>query len=207
MKLEIGSGNMPTKGYKHLDINANAPDVDYVGDIRALITEDYDIEKYPNLKFISNETFEEIKAYHFIEHIQWIYQEALFRLFYQWLLPGGRLNLQTPDLEWIVQSYLHRKKKSWLTLKNKQYVFPDKEHPQLTDSGNPIQFHQWVNYKIFSGCSPGDFHHCLYDAESLERTLEKIGYQSINVRSKHATLIAMAEKACEKEKHREYYEG
>lgn len=202
MKLEIGSGNNPTEGYIHLDINPKSKDVDIVGDIRSLISNDYNIEEYPDLKSIKSEFFEEIKAQHFIEHVQWIYQESLFYLLYEWLEFNGRLEIETPDLEWIVKSYLYNKKTSFL--KKKRYEFPSSEHSTLTDSGDKNQFYKWVNFKIFSGCSPGDFHHCLYDKESLRDILNLSGFDRISIRSKYATLICSAIKS-KSEKERDYY--
>lgn len=208
-KLEIGSGNNPTvnEGYTHLDMNPDAEHVEIVGDIRAIIApQEYDITKYPTLESIQSESFEEIKTYHFIEHIQWIYQESLFRLFYDWLLPGGILNIHTPDLKWIVKSYLHNSQKTWFG--KPRFRFPESEHPDLIESGNKTQFYKWVNYRLFSGCSPEDYHHCMYDKQSLRDILSVVGFQCLSMKSKYATLMALSLKPKQTlDKNIEFYKG
>jgi hypothetical protein len=208
MKLEIGSGQNPTEGYLHLDMNNESKEVDFVGDIRSLLSSDYSIEVSSQLKRIQPESFEEIKAFHIIEHIQWIYQESLLRLLYDWLINDGVLNIETPDLAWIMKSYLNNQNGSWWKFwrRQKKYCFPANEHPDLIESGNPRQFYRWVNYKIFSGCSLNDYHHCLYDKESLTRTLQYTGYANIAVKSHYGILYATAYKKEGKTQNQEYFQ-
>ena len=185
MKLEIGSGNNPTNGFEHLDVNPNAPHVEYVGDIRALITKDYDINFYPDFQQLHTAQFEGIRCIHVLEHIQWIYQNTFLRLLHDLLEPGGILYLETPDLKWIMMSYSKNRKKK---------RFPTTEHPELKDDKDLLQFYQWVNFKLYSGCSPGDFHHCCYDKDFLTHVLLLTGFESISIKTRGGTLSGIVRK-------------
>ena len=191
MKLEIGSGNNPTEGFEHLDINPGAPHVEYVGDIRSLITEDYNKNMNEDLMLLKHTKFECIKAVHFIEHIQWIYQQSLLRLFYDMLEPNGTVYIETPDLKWIMLSYLKNRKK---------HRFPVEDHPDIKEDGNLLNFYQWVNFKLYSGCSPGDYHHCLYDKEFLNEMLNNAGFAKMSIKSNRGTIFCMAKKPATQEK-------
>ena len=188
-KLEIGSGQNPTPDYIHVDLDPKAPDVDLVGDVRALFSPDAVLADYPDLKALDTrpgplELYREIRAVHFIEHIQWIYQRPMFRWFFDLLAPGGVLTIETPDLHWIAKSYLknHRKRR-----------FPSGEHPHLS---RPEDFHWWVNFKLFSGCSSGDYHHCAYDSRSLTEMLRASGLSG-GVKARGGTLYARGRKRSE----------
>jgi len=197
MKLEIGSGDNPTEGYEHLDINPNAPHVEYVGDIRALLSKDYNIDHYPDLKLLREQKFEVIKATHVIEHVQWIYQDVLFALLYDLLDAKGLLCLETPDLKWIAKSYLKNISKK---------RFPITEHPDLTEDKNALQFYKWINFKLYSGCSPGDYHHCCYDKEFLTELLLLAGFDSLSIKARGGTLSGIARKLDKAEdKESEYF--
>ncbi len=58
MKLELGSGNHPTPGYVHLDINPDAKDVDVVADFRTAMP-------------LEDNSCEEVLAVNTLEHIWW----------------------------------------------------------------------------------------------------------------------------------------
>ena len=186
-KLEIGGGFNPSSGYLQVDMDASCqPDI--VGDIRAIFTPDLKLEDFEQLQPLadySNPMFEAVKCNHFIEHVQWLYQEAMFQWFYAILHPNGVLELETPDLMWITKSYLKNKKKK---------KFPLQDHPNLN---KPEHFEPWVNFKLYSGCSLGDYHHCMYDKEYLIYQLNKVGFKS-KVTSRGGYLKALAVKTVAK---------
>jgi len=179
-RLEIGGGSNPTEGYLNLDINADCkPDI--TGDVRAFFTPDVDLEDYPDLQEIDEFVFDEIRATHFVEHIEWIYQKPMFEWFYKVLKPSGRIVIETPNLHWIIKSYL------------KNYgsgEYPQEDHPDLNGTND---FVPWVNFKLFSGCSPGDYHHAMFDKVWMRQVLKETGFTP-TVKAKGAYIQAIGVK-------------
>ena len=190
-KLEIGGGSNPAEGYLNVDINPEcSPDI--VGDIRAFFSPDVKIEDYPELMEIEDSQFAEIRVIHFIEHIEWIYQKPMFQWFCERLAPRGKLVIETPDLEWIARSYIKNRR-------NGQYP---SEHPDLNDVND---FVPWVNFKLFSGCSPGDYHHSMFDKVWMRRTLREAGFTA-KIQQKRGSLYAVGIKMKDgPEKEEQYY--
>ena len=189
-KLEIGGGSNPAEGYLTLDINPDcSPDI--TGDVKAFFSPDVEIEDYPDLSRLNGTTFNEIRVVHFIEHIEWIYQKPMFHWIYEKLNNRGKLVIETPNLEWIAKSYLKNRRSG---------EYPD-EHPSL-DGRN--DFVPWVNFKLFSGCSPGDYHHTMYDKVWLTQVLRQTGFAA-NVRPSGSTLYAVGLKKVDIPEEEEYY--
>ena len=113
-RLEVGSGNNPSENYTHLDADPKAKDVHIIGDVRACFLDEFDINKYPQLiSTLSPEMagdnlarYREIKLMHFIEHIHWYNQPALLSWLWQILEPDGFLSITTPNLKWIINTYI-----------------------------------------------------------------------------------------------------
>lgn len=207
VKLEVGSGHNPTEGYLHLDIDPEAPHVEFRGNILALVApHDYPPEENEGVMDLRRMKFEEIRAVHFIEHIPWIYLDGLFELFHDLLEPGGRLYIEVPDGLYVMATALrsvapNRLRWIWrvLTFRLKKFVFPVGEHPRLNKPGDFEQFWEWVNFKLFSGCSKysnghGDYHHSVFCVDFLRRKLEKAGFIVDVIRSKGGTIYAWATK-------------
>ncbi len=213
-KLEIGSGNDPTDGYIHLDINPKAPHVEIVGDLRTIIApQDYDRE-YPDLDFLKTGTSEDLNLYeeiiikHFIEHIHWLYQPTLIKFLFNILNVGGTLEVETPDLEWIIKTYINGRG-NWLkrliAKKNTQSVksvayFPDNDHPEISKQTLP-NLSRWTAFKLYSGGSYNkgaevrDYHLGLYDKERLSFELTQVGFTAgIRRVFKGGTLKVLARK-------------
>jgi len=205
LKLEVGSGGNPTEGYLHLDVDPEAPHVEFRGDILALVApHDYPPEENEGVMKLRGMKFAEIRAVHFIEHIPWIWIDGLFKLFYDLLEPGGRLYIEVPDGLYVMATALRSmapNRLRWLwrlvTRRKKRFAFPVKEHPRLTRSGDPEQFWEWVNFKLFSGCSKtrdgrGDYHHSVFCVDFLRRKLEKAGFSVDSIKSKGGIIYVWA---------------
>ena len=81
-KLNIGCGRRHLKGYKTIDIEpSNNPDI--VGDFRKMSFSD----------------IEEIRAEHILEHFDRKEGIEVLKQWHSWLKPGGRLIVETPDLQ------------------------------------------------------------------------------------------------------------
>ena len=165
--LEIGDIG-PKEDALTVDIREGA---DFVGDIRGCITNDY--KKSSSLETIPIGRFAFVKLMHTIEHIQWIYQDALFNWLNSLMAGNGMLYICTPNLEYITKVYLANIERLSI---GGPVRFPGNEYPDMTnDDGNLIDpekdLQRWTWFKLYSGCSPGDFHHCCHDPYSLSRLL------------------------------------
>ena len=92
MKLEIGSGKHSRRGYEHLDIDRNAPHVEYIGPAWNVPTKD--------------NIFEEIYARHFLEHLS---PEEADDTIIEWrrvLRVDGIIHVIVPNLEFHAKQLL-----------------------------------------------------------------------------------------------------
>ncbi len=108
MKLEIGSGNKPKKGYVHFDIREGIG-ADIVGDAR-------------KLPFKDNE-FEEVYSRFFLEHLQRKDAVLALKEMFRVLKKGGRLEIIVPNIAYFCKLFVEEKgqKKEWAL--NKIYGF------------------------------------------------------------------------------------
>lgn len=194
--IDIGSGedkNSPLREndlIQTLDIRKEfSPD--YVGDMRCLFAPDYpaSIDDYPDLLRIPTNNYMLVKLQHVVEHIEWIYQEFMFRWILDILAPGGMVNIATPNLEYIVGVYVVNRKKQ---RKGTEVRYPIDEHTYFKP-GVESDMQRWVNFKMMSGCSPGDYHHCMYDRYWLYEMLCNTGFERISIYD-DATLKVVAYK-------------
>ncbi len=176
--LDIGAGQDKHPDFQTLDIIADF-EPDYIGDMRCLFATGYmeRVDEYPSLETIPNNHFEVIKLQHTVEHVEWIYQDFMFRWIMDILAPGGLVYIGTPNLEYAVGVYVANRQKQ---LSKQEVKYPMDEHVYLKP-GIPSDMQWWVNFKLFSGCSPGDYHHCMYDRYSLYAQFEKIGFDKISI--------------------------
>ena len=96
MKIEIGSGRKPHKGYETIDVESYANPT-YLGDFRTMNFQDID----------------EIRAHHLLEHFSRVEGESVLKLWHRWLKQSGLLIIETPDFEGICDNF--RKDKYWMT--------------------------------------------------------------------------------------------
>jgi hypothetical protein len=185
--LDLGSGGSVGK-FVTLDINSGSnPDIHM--DFRAYCGIDPyrdDIGKYDKADKLKR-GFTVIRAIHFLEHIEWIYQHNILNNIFNLINDSGFLFIEVPNLSYIFNMYNDQIKKR--LLKNKSVSFPKEEYPFEDD--DKYNIYKWLNFKIFSGCSPNDYHHCAYDTDYLESILLDIGYKNI-VMSDSATLKCIA---------------
>ena len=184
--LEVGYNGKKEDCYT-VDFGGKA---DYNGDIRGCFTSDFSASE--DLLKIKMEHYRLIKVIHTIEHIQWIYRQSMFEWFRSLLGSGGVLYVDTPNLEVIAKVYVENLNR---VKEGLPPSYPFHEHPDMHRDGTPTDLEGnmqwWVNFKLYSGCSPGDYHHACYDAYSLGRTLSEAGFERIQLYS-GASLHAIA---------------
>jgi Methyltransferase domain len=165
MRLELGSGDRPTPGYVHLDCRLDAPDVDIVAEADDLGWE------WPaggghkgRPSSLVPGSCEEIRATHLLEHFGHRRTIAVLTHWRSYLIPGGLLHLEVPNLEGHVNAW------KW---------------GQSTDA-------QFVEY-LYGEQNHGDnYHKTAFTAESLRTALTDAGYVNIDVRDVGLVLTASA---------------
>src|SRR3990167_10704609 len=95
-KLEIGSGRHAHPGYKTIDVEAYAKPT-YLGDFRTMSFRD----------------IEEIRSHHLLEHFDRKESIKVLRLWHSWLKPGGKLIIETPDLEGMCKIFTEKPQRLW----------------------------------------------------------------------------------------------
>jgi predicted SAM-dependent methyltransferase len=103
MRLNLGSGQYPLKGWVNIDAYVNA---DVEGDIRSL---DYRDVTAVNMS-------------HVLEHIPWRDVPPLLERIHGWMIPAGVLTIEVPDMEAITA--LGTVHPLWF-----KYVYGDQSHP------------------------------------------------------------------------------
>jgi hypothetical protein len=136
MKLNLGCAKDIKEGYINIDIYDHP------------LVKKADVR---DLSFIENESVEEIYAKDILEHMSYMDGEKALKEWTRVLKPGGKIFIQTINLEKQIEAYL---KGVW----------------SIND----------FNYMLFAGAnwvdeSPKceDFHKCAYDSKSIRSLLEK----------------------------------
>jgi hypothetical protein len=178
--LNIGAGKESNKKYTTVDLDKKAMPTMY-GDIRCLFVQSPEykekLKEYPELYNIQSGYYVYVRFCHIVEHIEWIYVPSLFDWIYNILATGGLLTIDTPNLEFIAKAYL---KYLEIEYSGENPRFPAKEHGDLSvyKLGD---MQRWINFKIFSGCSPGDYHHSCIDKTLISRFLHDAGFDKVYI--------------------------
>ena len=183
--LEIGL-NDESKDCVTVDFGDKA---DYSGDIRGCFAQHGGYEPVLEIESLPIEYWKIVKLVHTVEHIEWLYQQVMFNWIYSLLEPGGMIYVDTPNLDYIVQVY---NRNIELLNKGLSPEYPYNDHPDF-DSMSLDNLVPWVNYKLFSGCSPNDYHHTCYNNLWLGQMLSKCGFCKIKIFA-GKSLLAIAEK-------------
>jgi predicted SAM-dependent methyltransferase len=158
IRLEVGSGASPVPGYIHCDVDELMPNLD----IQCRMGE----ERLP----LPDACCSEILSNHSIEHVPWVRIPLMLEEWSRVLVPGGKLFLRTPDLEFICRTYLEGK----LTPES-----PKDEQAMLSIFGSYSSAH-WANIKLFAGQDyPGNFHFFCLDFPMLTELLERFGFERV----------------------------
>lgn len=138
IKLNLGSGGDYIEGYVNVDLYAEKAD------------ERYDIAKLP----YPDNSVDEIRAFHVIEHFDYMYGHEVLHEWHRVLKVNGRLHLETPDLEASCRELLSRDHDGQWKLFGHMFSEP------------------WVN--------PGLIHKMLYTEWLLRKSLNYAGFTKIN---------------------------
>ena len=90
IKLDIGAGASPHKGFQSVDLYAAA---DYQDDIT-------------RMKQFADNSVSQVRTAHVLEHLQNDDVSKAFAQIYRILTPGGIWRIEVPDLIWVLQNFL-----------------------------------------------------------------------------------------------------
>jgi len=173
-KVCLDIGNPSTdEHYTTLDI---VPGGDIQGDVRCAFAPGHQEKDCPGVQHLAKGWYMLVRMKHTIEHIEWIYQDFLIRWVHSLLAEGGMFYIHTPSLEYNAKVYLENRK---LQDRGKQVKYPVHEHIYCSKDV-PTDLQLWVNFKFFSGCSPGDYHHAMFDAPLMNYMLGKY-FHKVNI--------------------------
>lgn len=138
IKLNLGSGGDYINGYVNVDLYADRAD------------ERYDVAKLPH----ADNSVDEIRAYHVIEHFDYMAAHDVLKEWHRVLKPNGLIKLETPD---FLESC-------------KEFVNADQDgrwnlYGHFFSTG-------WIN--------PGLIHKFLYTEFELKKTMTWAGFKNIN---------------------------
>jgi SAM-dependent methyltransferase len=157
IKLNLGCGLYKRNGYINIDVREEVkPDLVI------------DLEK-EFLKRFDNESVDEIIARDFIEHLSWRIVENFLKDCYRVLKKGGRMYIQTPDLE---------------AISKKVILNPDFKHGDL-------EGYKAISYWVYGSGDYGNasFHRAGFTIPTLKRLLEKIGFTIEDIKNDSGTNI------------------
>ena len=148
VKLELGAGHRPTRGYEHNDLHP-FPHIEHVG--------------VPWLIDLPDDSLDEVLALAFIEHLT--YYEALdtFRNVARMLKPGGQFLFDVPDYPVWAKYYLDAMdaKTIPVTLEHVRNTlfgwgrFPGDEHKYGWDGLHLLDALGWCDFRVeFSNSDP-----------------------------------------------------
>lgn len=169
-KLEVGSGNRPTPGYLHCDVNPSLPDLDFVCPMHQIPVED--------------NRFDEVRTVHVIEHVDYKTGLRALQEWYRVLKPGGMCYIDTPNLRRNVKLYLERDK-SWMEDFN---ILHPSEQEMVSINGVPNKT-LWVNFKMFSTSDPWNTHYINYDADLLPLMCRNVGFTRTEVQDGCSLIV------------------
>lgn len=150
LRLELGSGDRPTEGFTTLDIRDDVG-ADRVDDAAVLFS-------------IRDDSCEEIRACHLLEHFSWRDTQAVLDVWRRKLTPGGRIHIEVPNLEGHVLAW------------------------QATRSTDE----QFVEYLYGSQDYPENTHRTAFTARTLHDALMFADFDHIEIHDLGLVLVATA---------------
>ena len=152
-KLQLGTSNSPMVGWLNTDVLPTKPEIVYLDATR----------RFP----FKDDTFDYVYCEHMIEHID--YQNALLMLgeCFRVLKPGGKIRMSTPDLRALIGLLSGDKtalQNLYVDLATRKFL------PEVTYCKEVFvvnnAFRAWG-------------HQFLYDRETIEITMNKVGFENI----------------------------
>ena len=149
-RVNLGCGRFPLKDYCNLDAHEEAD-----------LSLDFGEVDFSGL--------EEVRMDHFLEHFSWRQTIPLLKRVHSWLVPGGLLRVEVPDMEAILDNW--RSNDDWL-----RYLYGSQQHEG--------EYHK-------TGFTRATLLTAIHDAGFRDITVEKI-VSDFKTRRGMPCLLAMA---------------
>jgi ubiquinone/menaquinone biosynthesis C-methylase UbiE len=180
MMLNLGSHNKRIDGYTNVDV-LDLPNVDIV----------HDLNSFPWPFEMSS--VDGILMQEFLEHISWRNTQAVINECYRILKPGGKINIQVPDIEAMCR--MIDEQCFCVPIKAATYedyeADPDCKFCSGKAKINPMRWHI-----AFVGAQKHtyDLHRNVFTLNSLKNHLEKAMFKNITRHPNIYKLVVVAEK-------------
>jgi predicted SAM-dependent methyltransferase len=161
MKLNLGCGNDIRSGYINIDVRKTRAEVLQV-----------DLEK-EFLRFIPDNSVDELLLKDFLEHLSWRVVENFLKDCFRVLKKGGKIIIQVPDIEAIVQQ----------VVQNPNYKFGD------------LEGFKAISYWIYGAQDyPENTHKAGFTKLTLKKLLEQIGFSIVKLETIGTNILCEATK-------------
>lgn len=163
LRLHIGCGTNPLRGWVNIDRVARAPGV----------TIDLDVTNLP----YTDGSVDAVLAEHVFEHFSFAEEAQAWREMARVLRPGGTLVLEVPDFEWVCTTFLEAND-DWRTF----YVVGAADH--YAGCGRALDQRWGILQTMFFGNQngAGQFHRSAYTEGKLRAIAADLGFQGVAVR-------------------------
>ena len=106
IKLNIGCGGRPLKGFINIDCDSNVWEADCLYDITP--RQPWHDKTFPYIGSLpwEDETVDEVIAWHILEHFSYHHADLVVRDWVRVLKPGGRIEVAFPDLDSLTSGYV-----------------------------------------------------------------------------------------------------
>jgi hypothetical protein len=151
IKLEIGSGPYPRKGYIHLDINEDCEHVEIVSAANEIP--------------LHEETVSELIAVNILEHVEWIEVENVLKEWGRVLATNGTLLIHVPDMDWLLK-FLPDETGEWKKAAGNQPF------------NAAVDKWQYMNHYIMSTDVKYNLHRSVFTYKTLVELLKRAGFKS-----------------------------
>jgi len=162
IKLNLGCGLDKRKDYVNIDVRKEVyPDIVL------------DLEKVP-YPFPDNFA-DEILAKDVLEHFSFRNVQSILKEWHRILKPNGRIIIQTPDFDQIVQKFYNG------------------EIEKFGDPNTPLWYK--LSYFLYGGQDyPENTHKCIFTKSELTKLLQQIGFRVLKVYNDNSNIIIEAVK-------------
>jgi predicted SAM-dependent methyltransferase len=156
VKIVVGAGNHPVKGWYNFDIRSRSPNVYYLD-----VT-----KKFP----LNDKSVNLVLCEHLIEHLSFDEGQHMLNEIYRVLKDTGRIRISTPDLARVISLYGNERGNG---IAGEYIQWMSDFVPELKSRGRGS--YQFIINNVFHNWG----HQFLYDEELLSKCMEHIGYRSI----------------------------
>lgn len=172
VRVEVGSGWAPAEGFLHFDINPTSPDLHVLCDVQSLP--------------LRSGSVDELRAVDILEHVTYRHTLDLLAEWARVLAPTGRMYVQTPDAQTMMQRFL--------TQPNQMVVDEFKAQPPIVSLAWRLLGGHADNERVSDGDDwRWNAHYALFSRDSLIWHLNAVGLDIESIRiNPHPNLCCWA---------------